>query len=120
MPDRYVSFTVIRDPIERLISLWDFTKEVEHSPLGQEIATGKLNIADTLTKHFEYFKFNYEYFIDHHPLRISDDPNVVNTAANSAINVLSHTFFHFGFTENFKNSLFTALYYTDLKQYRPK
>jgi len=52
MPVRYVAITMLRDPVQRIVSHYRFHSTLLESPLAAEIANGKLGIVD----YFEHFR----------------------------------------------------------------
>ena len=71
MPVRYVAITMLREPVQRVVSHYRFHSTLRQSPLAAEIAKGDLGIVDYF-KHFRAtIPLQYEMFAP--PLGDADD-----------------------------------------------
>jgi hypothetical protein len=62
MPVRYVAITVLRDPVERIISHYRFHSTLSGSPLAAEIAKGDLGVAQYFQRFRPRIPLQYEVF----------------------------------------------------------
>jgi hypothetical protein len=96
MPERYVVITMLRDPVDRIISHYRFHSTLSDSPLGIEIAGG-LNILDYFDRFREAIPLQYESLVP----RNDKAPQSNSKQVDEALRNLESNISLFGLQEEF-------------------
>lgn len=104
---QYVTF--LRDPVERTISHFNFLKDLQGSPISEEINKHQLNLTDFLDKKDDLFeKFSGVNLLDNIQTKlISGDIQLTEYSWHKAINNIKNNFLFIGFAESFNKDILT-------------
>jgi hypothetical protein len=97
MPVRYVTVTMLRDPIERVISHYRFHSTLSGSPLASDISQHQLDIVDYFKRSRETIGLQYEVFAP----GAGDGANESPQAIEEALHNLESRVSFFGLQEDF-------------------
>jgi chromosome segregation ATPase len=97
MPVRYVAITMLRDPVQRIVSHYRFHSTLRSSPLAAEIANGKLGLVEYFKRFRSTIPLQYEMFA---PRKSGENEEDTGRGAEALRNLEDRISF-FGLQDNF-------------------